>query len=257
MELEIALEIDMRIIPAIDIIDGKCVRLSKGDYDTKKIYNENPLEVAKSFEAHGIEYLHLVDLDGAKSSQIVNYKVLEQIASKTNLKIDFGGGLKSDADLKIAFESDANQITGGSIAIKQPEVFKSWIQQYGADKIILGADAMNEKVAISGWLEESKEEVIPFIQGYQKEGIQYVICTDISKDGMLEGPSFELYQRILDSDLSNRAESRLKLIASGGISTFDELPKLAELGCEGTIIGKAIYEGRITLKQLENYIINK
>ena len=247
----------MRIIPAIDIIDGKCVRLTKGDYDTKKIYNENPLEVAKSFEAHGIQFLHLVDLDGAKSSRIVNYKVLEQIASKTNLKIDFGGGLKSDSDLKIAFENGANQITGGSIAIKQPEVFKSWIQQYGADKIILGADAMNEKVAISGWLEESKEEVIPFIKSYQQEGIQYVICTDISKDGMLEGPSFELYQRILDSDLSNRAESRLKLIASGGISTFNELPKLAELGCEGTIIGKAIYEGRISLKQLEDYIINK
>ena len=241
----------MRIIPAIDIIEGKCVRLSKGDYDTKKIYNENPLEDAKSFEAHGIQYLHLVDLDGAKSSRIVNYKVLEQIASKTSLKIDFGGGLKSDSDLKIAFESGANQITGGSIAIKQPEVFKKWIQQFGADKIILGADAMNEKVAISGWLEESKEEVIPFIQNYQKEGIQYVICTDISKDGMLEGPSFELYQRILEQTKD------VKLIASGGISTFDELPKLAELGCEGTIIGKAIYEGRITLKQLENYIINK
>ena len=240
----------MRIIPAIDIIEGKCVRLSKGDYDTKKIYNENPLEVAKSFEAHGIEYLHLVDLDGAKSGQIVNYKVLEQIASKTNLKIDFGGGLKSDTNLKIAFESGANQITGGSIAIKQPEVFKSWIQQYGADKIILGADAMNEKVAISGWLEESKEEVIPFIQSYQQEGIQYVICTDISKDGMLEGPSFELYQRILEQTKD------LKLIASGGISTFDELPKLAELGCEGTIIGKAIYEGRISLKQLELFISN-
>ena len=240
----------MRIIPAIDIIDGKCVRLSKGDYDTKKIYNENPLEVAKSFEAHGIQYLHLVDLDGAKSSRIVNYKVLEQIASKTSLKIDFGGGLKSDDDLKIAFENGANQITGGSIAIKQPEVFKSWIQQYGADKIILGADAMNEKVAISGWLEESKEEVIPFIQNYQKEGIQYVICTDISKDGMLEGPNFELYQRILEQTKD------VKLIASGGISTFDELPKLAELGCEGIIIGKAIYEGRITLKQLEKYITN-
>ncbi len=241
----------MRIIPAIDIIDGKCVRLSKGDYDTKKIYNENPLEIAKSFEAHGIEYLHLVDLDGAKSSRIVNYKVLEQIASKTNLKIDFGGGLKSDTDLKIAFESGANQITGGSIAIKQPEVFKSWIQQYTVDKIILGADAMNEKVAISGWLEASKEEVIPFIQSYQKEGIQYVICTDISKDGMLEGPSFELYQRILEQT------QNVKLIASGGISTFDELPKLAKLGCEGTIIGKAIYEGRITLKQLENFITNR
>lgn len=240
----------MRIIPAIDIIEGKCVRLSKGDYDTKKIYNKNPLEVAKSFEAHGIQYLHLVDLDGAKSSRIVNYKVLEQIASKTSLKIDFGGGLKSDADLKIAFENGANQITGGSIAIKQPEVFKNWIQQYGADKIILGADATNEKIAISGWLEESKEEVIPFIQSYQQEGIQYVICTDISKDGMLEGPSFDLYQRILEQTKD------LKLIASGGISTFDELPKLAELGCEGTIIGKAIYEGRITLKQLENYILN-
>lgn len=241
----------MRIIPAIDIIEGKCVRLSKGDYDTKKIYNENPLEVAKSFEAHGIQYLHLVDLDGAKSNQILNYKILEQIASKTSLKIDFGGGLKSDADLKIAFESGANQITGGSIAIKQPDVFKKWVQQFGADKIILGADAMNEKVAISGWLEESKEEVIPFIQNYLNEGIQYVICTDISKDGMLEGPSFELYKRILEQTKD------VKLIASGGISTFDELPKLAELGCEGTIIGKAIYEGRITLKQLENYIINK
>lgn len=239
----------MRIIPAIDIIDGKCVRLSKGDYDTKKIYNENPLEVAKSFEAHGIQYLHLVDLDGAKSSKIVNHKVLEQIASKTSLKIDFGGGLKSDADLKIAFESGASQITGGSIAIKNPILFKEWIAQYGSDKIILGADANNEKVAISGWLEESKEDLIPFIHNYQENGIQYVICTDIAKDGMLEGPSFELYQKILSQT------NGLKLIASGGISTFDELPKLAEIGCEGTIIGKAIYEGRITLKQLENYII--
>lgn len=241
----------MRIIPAIDIIEGKCVRLSKGDYDTKKIYNENPLEVAKSFQDHGIQYLHLVDLDGAKSSKIVNHKVLEQIASKTSLKIDFGGGLKSDADLKIAFESGARQITGGSIAIKNSDIFKEWIAKYGADKIILGADANNEKVAISGWLEESKEDLIPFIQSYQKSGIQYVICTDIAKDGMLEGPSFDLYQKILAQT------NGLKLIASGGISTFDELPKLAEIGCEGTIIGKAIYEGRITLKQLENFIISK
>lgn len=240
----------MRIIPAIDIIDGKCVRLSKGDYDTKKIYNENPLEVAKSFENHGIQYLHLVDLDGAKSSQIVNHKILEQIASKTTLKIDFGGGLKSEADLKIAFESGASQITGGSIAIKNPILFKEWIAKYGSDKIILGADANNEKVAISGWLEESKEDLIPFIQSYQKNGIQYVICTDIAKDGMLEGPSFELYKKILSQT------NELKLIASGGISTFDELPKLGEMGCEGTIIGKAIYEGRITLKQLEQYIIS-
>jgi phosphoribosylformimino-5-aminoimidazole carboxamide ribotide isomerase len=241
----------MRIIPAIDIIDGKCVRLSKGDYDTKIIYNENPLEVAKSFEAHGIEYLHLVDLDGAKSSKIVNYKILEQIASQTKLKVDFGGGLKSDADLKIAFESGANQITGGSIAVKNREIFQKWISEYGSDKIILGADAKDEKIAVSGWLEDSDEDLIPFIQDYQTKGIQYVICTDIAKDGMLEGPSFDLYAKIL-------AEAKnVKLIASGGISTFDELPKLAELGCEGTIIGKAIYEGRITLKQLENYIIRK
>ena len=239
----------MRIIPAIDIIDGKCVRLSKGDYNTKIIYNENPLEVAKEFEAHGIEYLHLVDLDGAKSSQIVNYKILEQIASQTTLKIDFGGGLKSDADLKIAFDSGANQITGGSIAIKNRALFEKWIEEYGSDKIILGADANNEKVAISGWLEESDEDLIPFIQSYRVKGIQHVICTDIAKDGMLEGPSFDLYAKIL-------AEAKgIKLIASGGISTFDELPKLAELGCEGTIIGKAIYEGRITLKQLEEFII--
>ncbi|SFB29113.1 1-(5-phosphoribosyl)-5-[(5-phosphoribosylamino)methylideneamino] imidazole-4-carboxamide isomerase [Flavobacterium swingsii] len=240
----------MRIIPAIDIIEGKCVRLSKGDYNTKIIYNENPLEVAKEFEAHGIQYLHLVDLDGAKSSQIVNYKILEQIASQTSLKIDFGGGLKSDNDLRIAFESGANQITGGSIAVKNPGLFNEWIIKYGADKIILGADANNEKVAISGWLEESKEELIPFIQNYQNKGIQYVICTDINKDGMLEGPSFDLYAKILQK------AKGIKLIASGGISTFDELPKLAELGCEGTIIGKAIYENRITLKQLENFILS-
>jgi len=239
----------MRIIPAIDIIDGKCVRLSKGDYDTKIIYNENPLEVAKSFEAHGIEYLHLVDLDGAKSSKIVNYKILEQIATQTSLKIDFGGGLKSDDDLRIAFENGANQITGGSIAVKNRAIFEKWISEYGSDKIILGADAKDEKIAVSGWLEDSNEDLIPFIQNYQTKGIQYVICTDIAKDGMLEGPSFDLYGKIL-----NEAKG-IKLIASGGISTFDELPKLTELGCEGTIIGKAIYEGRITLKQLENYII--
>jgi phosphoribosylformimino-5-aminoimidazole carboxamide ribotide isomerase len=240
----------MRIIPAIDIIDGKCVRLSKGDYNTKIIYNENPLEVAKEFEAHGIQYLHLVDLDGAKSSQILNHKILEQIASQTSLKIDFGGGLKSDNDLRIAFESGANQITGGSIAVKNPNLFKTWISKYGAEKIILGADANNEKVAVLGWLEESKEDLIPFIENYQKSGIQYVICTDIAKDGMLQGPSFDLYTKILEQSKG------IKLIASGGISTFDELPKLAELGCEGTIIGKAIYENRITLKQLEGFILN-
>ncbi|WP_108804476.1 1-(5-phosphoribosyl)-5-[(5-phosphoribosylamino)methylideneamino]imidazole-4-carboxamide isomerase [Aquimarina sp. Aq107] len=241
----------MRIIPAIDIIDGKCVRLSKGDYDTKKIYNENPLEVAKEFEAHGIQYLHLVDLDGAKSKHIVNHKVLDQIASKTGLKIDFGGGLKTDEDLKIAFDSGANQITGGSIAVKNPDIFKSWLQKFGSDKIILGADAQHEKIAVSGWLEESDKELVPFVKEYKKEGVSYVICTDISKDGMLEGPSFDLYRKMLNEI------GDIKLIASGGISTFDELPKLAEIGCEGTIIGKAIYENRISLKQLENYILQK
>lgn len=240
----------MRIIPAIDIIEGKCVRLSKGDYATKKIYNENPLEVAKQFEASGIQYLHLVDLDGAKSSHIVNYRILEDIASKTGLKIDFGGGLKSDEDLKIAFESGASQITGGSIAVKDPEAFKKWLSTYGAEKIILGADAHHEKIAISGWQEASGKEVIPFIKSYQKEGVAYVICTDISKDGMLQGPSFELYKRIMDE------MPEIRLIASGGISHYDELPKLAELGCEGAILGKAIYEKRIGLKQLEDYILN-
>ncbi|UJH91552.1 1-(5-phosphoribosyl)-5-[(5-phosphoribosylamino)methylideneamino]imidazole-4-carboxamide isomerase [Antarcticibacterium sp. 1MA-6-2] len=245
----------MRIIPAIDIIDGKCVRLSKGDYSTKKIYNENPLEVAKEFEAHGINYLHLVDLDGAKSKEIVNHKVLEKIATQTGLKIDFGGGLKSDKDLEIAFESGANQVTGGSIAVKDPDTFISWLEKYGSEKIILGADANNEKVAISGWQEESSKKLIPFIQKYQQKGVKYVICTDISKDGMLEGPSFDLYRKILE--YTSEGNNGIKLIASGGISTFDELPRLAEIGCEGTIIGKAIYEGRISLQQLEKFIINQ
>ncbi|MHA6280642.1 1-(5-phosphoribosyl)-5-[(5-phosphoribosylamino)methylideneamino]imidazole-4-carboxamide isomerase [Salinimicrobium sp. CAU 1759] len=238
----------MRIIPAIDIIDGKCVRLSQGDYNSKKIYNENPLEVAKQFQDHGIQYLHLVDLDGAKSKHIVNYKVLEQIASGTNLKIDFGGGLKSDKDLEIAFNSGAAQITGGSIAVKDRETFLSWLEKYGSEKIILGADAKDEKVAVSGWLEESEEDLLPFIQRYHENGVQYVICTDIAKDGMLEGPSFDLYQKILREILD------VKLIASGGIAEFDDLPKLQEIGCEGAILGKAIYENRISLKQLEKFI---
>jgi len=244
----------LRIIPAIDIIDGKCVRLTKGDYNTKKIYNENPLEVAKEFEAAGIEFLHVVDLDGAKASKIINYKVLEQIASKTNLKIDFGGGLKSNKDLEIAFNSGANQITGGSIAVKNSDIFESWIEKYGAQKIILGADfypdSAGGKIATNGWQEESTLELIPFIKRYQDKGIQYVICTDISKDGMLQGPSFDVYKEILTE------VKDVKLIASGGISTFDELPRLAENGCEGVIIGKAIYEKKISLKQLEQYILN-
>lgn len=239
----------MRIIPAIDIIDGKCVRLSKGDYSTQKTYNENPLEVAKAYEDHGIEYLHLVDLDGAKSKHIVNHKVLETIATKTNLKIDFGGGLKSDDDLRIAFESGAKQITGGSIAVKDPDTFTSWIEHYGAEKIILGADVKGEYIATDGWLETSDQSLFDFLAHYQTKGIQHTICTDISKDGMLQGPSFDLYQKIL-------SETEVKLIASGGISQFDELPRLAEMGCEGTIIGKAIYENRISLKQLEQFIFS-
>lgn len=239
----------MRIIPAIDLIDGRCVRLSKGDYATQKIYNEHPLEVAKAFEDHGIQHLHLVDLDGAKSKHIVNHKVLEDIASKTSLKIDFGGGLKSDEDLKIAFESGAHQVTGGSIAVKEPGVFEQWIETYGSEKIILGADVQGERIATNGWLETSEHRLVDFVKDYHAKGIQYVICTDISKDGMLEGPSFEVYADLL------AAQSGIKLIASGGISSFDELPRLAAMGCEGTIIGKAIYENRITLAALENFIL--
>ncbi|MBK9590924.1 MAG: 1-(5-phosphoribosyl)-5-[(5-phosphoribosylamino)methylideneamino]imidazole-4-carboxamide isomerase [Crocinitomicaceae bacterium] len=234
----------MRIIPAIDIIDGKCVRLTKGDYSTQIIYNEDPLEVAKEFEANGIQYLHMVDLDGAKSSRIINQKVLERVSTNTKLKIDFGGGIKSDADIRIAFESGASQITGGSIAVKNRELFLDWIKRYGSDKIILGADCLNRKIATQGWLENSETDVVDFISDYQQKGIQYVICTDISKDGMLQGTSNELYKEILE-------KTSVKLIASGGVSSLDDLIKLKELGCEGAIIGKAIYEGRIKLNDLK------
>ncbi|MBC7523294.1 MAG: 1-(5-phosphoribosyl)-5-[(5-phosphoribosylamino)methylideneamino]imidazole-4-carboxamide isomerase [Flavobacterium sp.] len=233
----------MRIIPTIDIINGKCVRLSKGDYATQKIYNENPLEVAKYFEDCDVNYLHLVDLDGAKSNTIINHKTLYQIASKTNLKIDFGGGIKQNNDLKIAFENGANQITGGSIAYKNREVFLEWLQKFGAYKIILGADALNRKIATQGWLETSEIDVVDFISEYEKKGIQYVISTDIEKDGMLNGPSFGLYEEILKT-------SKVKLIASGGITTIDDVFKLKEMGCEAAIIGKAIYEKTIDLKKL-------
>ena len=244
----------MRIIPAIDIIEGKCVRLTKGDYDTKKIYNENPLEVAKAFEASGIEYLHLVDLDGAKAKHIVNYKVLELLASKTNLKIDFGGGLKSNEDLNIAFNSGAKQITGGSIAVNDRTTFEGWLSKYGAQKIILGADSNDGKIAINGWQDNSKEEVISFIKDYQRKHIQYVICTDISKDGMLEGPSIELYKMIIDECSNSSGAQSIKLIASGGVSEINDLEDLKTIGCEGVIIGKALYENRITLKELEKFI---
>jgi phosphoribosylformimino-5-aminoimidazole carboxamide ribotide isomerase len=233
----------MRIIPAIDIIDGKCVRLTKGDYETQKIYNENPLEVAKEFEANGINYLHLVDLDGAKSKHIVNYKILEKICQNTSLKVDFGGGIKSDEDVRIAFESGAHQITGGSIAVQNSILFLGWLNKYGSDRIILGADANNRKIAIQGWKENSEKDVIEFIADYSQKGISYVVCTDIAKDGMLQGTSNELYEEILD-------KTKVKLIASGGVSTMDDLIKLKEIGCEGAIVGKAIYENKISLIEL-------
>lgn len=235
----------MKIIPAIDIIDGKCVRLSKGDYGTKKIYNENPLEVAKEFESFGIKYLHLVDLDGAKSKHIVNQKVLENITNETSLEIDFGGGLKTIEDIEIAFNSGAKQITIGSIAVQNPEFCFDLIEKYGSEKIILGADCEDRKIKTSGWLEESNQDVIDFILDYQKKGIKNVICTDISKDGMLQGASTELYQEII-------AKTKIQLVASGGISCIEDIYKMKEIGCSGTIIGKAIYEGRILLKDLQN-----
>lgn len=240
----------MRIILAIDIIDGKCVRLTKGDYTTKKIYSEDPLEIAMAFEDHGIENLHLVDLDGAKAQKIINYKVLERIASKTNLHIDFGGGLKTDEDLKIAFESGAKQITGGSIAVKNRDLFLSWLKKYSSEQIILGADVKDKKIATSGWTETSDIEIESFIKHFSEEGIKYVISTDISKDGMLQGPSLKLYQEILDIN------PELKLIASGGISQLSDLDDVQQIGCEAVIIGKAIYENKISLKDLENFILN-
>lgn len=236
----------MKIIPAIDIIEGKCVRLTKGDYAEKKIYSEHPLEVAYRFEGAGLQYLHLVDLDGAKEQHIVNWKVLEKIAAKTSLKIDFGGGVKSDNDIRIAFESGASQVTGGSIAAKDKETFKRWIAEYGSEQIILGADVKDEKICVAGWQEDTGINLFDFVTDYQQHGIKYVICTDISKDGMLEGSSLELYKKI------KKKFPKIKLIASGGVSSIGELEKLTEMGIYGAIIGKAIYEGRIKLNEIAN-----
>lgn len=233
----------MKIIPAIDIIDGKCVRLSKGDYATKKVYNENPLEVAKEFEDFGIQYLHLVDLDGAKAQKIVNEKVIENIAKNTNLTIDFGGGIRSEEDLQKAFDSGAHKVTLGSIAVVNPELCLNWLEKFGAEKLILGADCLDRKIKTSGWLKGSEMEVVEFIQEYQKKGFREAVCTDISKDGMLQGPSTELYEEIIRN-------SEIELIASGGISSLEDVKKMKEIGCAGTIIGKAIYEGRIGLDEL-------
>jgi phosphoribosylformimino-5-aminoimidazole carboxamide ribotide isomerase len=238
----------MRIIPAIDIINGECVRLSKGDYNKKTVYSKNVLDVAKNFEDNGIQFLHLVDLDGAKQNRIINYKILEKISSQTNLIIDFGGGLKSEEDIKIAFENGAKQVTLGSVAVKNPELFLKSLEKYGSEKIILGADARKEKIAVSGWLEESQTNIYDFIKEKTESGIQYVISTDIDKDGMLEGPSFDLYEKIIGEN------PNIKLIASGGITSTNDLVQLKSLGCEGAIIGKALYENRITFNDLKLFL---
>lgn len=239
------------IIPAIDVIDSKCVRLNKGDYNQKKIYAEDPLEVAIMMQDAGCKRLHLVDLDGAKSNHIVNYKVLERIATKTNLIIDFGGGLKSDDDLRIAFDCGASMITGGSIAVKQPETFKSWIDTYGSEKIILGADARDGKISTSGWTNDSNHDIIPFIRNYMNQGITQVISTDINVDGMLSGPSVNLYKEILE------VMPELYLIASGGVSSMADIEALEQAEVPAVIVGKAIYEERISLKELEKFNLSR
>jgi phosphoribosylformimino-5-aminoimidazole carboxamide ribotide isomerase len=240
----------MQIIPAIDIIDGKCVRLTQGDFSQKKEYNSHPLDVAKTFEDAGLTRLHLVDLDGARQKKVVNYKVLETIASRTKLHIDFGGGIQSDDDIKIAFNSGARQVTGGSIAVKNKQLFEDWLKEWGSEKLILGADARNEKIAVSGWEETSDIWVYDFIEEWTEKGVQYVISTDVAKDGLLQGPSFELYTNILDKC------PNLKVIASGGVTSLDDLDKLQENKVWGAIIGKAIYEGNIKLKDLERFIVS-
>jgi len=237
----------IEIIPAIDLIDAKCVRLSQGDYNQKIIYNENPLEVAKMFEDAGIKRLHLVDLDGAKAKHIVNYKVLEAISTRTNLVIDFGGGLKSENDLRIAFLSGASMVTGGSIAVKDRETFLRWIEIYGSEKIILGADAKDKMIAVSGWQEVSELPILDFIESYTSCGIRKVISTDIARDGMLTGPSIDLYKEIIAKFPD------LELIASGGIATMKDIYDLDEMGVPGVITGKAIYEGRIKLEEIEQF----
>ena len=241
----------IEIIPAIDLIDGKCVRLSQGDYTQKIVYNENPLEVAKMFADTGIQRLHLVDLDGAKAHHIVNHHVLERITSSTDLIVDFGGGLKSDEDLRIAFECGASMVTGGSIAVKNPDIFSSWITKFGGEKIILGADVKDEKIAVGGWLETTEIDLMPFIKKFIEQGINKVICTDISKDGMLQGTAIELYKKILAS------QPNLYLIASGGVSSIKDVELLHESGIPSVIIGKAIYEGKIKLKELTKLIIKE
>jgi len=238
----------MEIIPAIDIIGGKCVRLTQGDYDSKKVYHDDPLDAARMFEDWGLKRLHLVDLDGAREGKIRNYKIIEKLASKTSLVLDFGGGLKSDEDVYIAFESGAAMVTGGSIAVKDPELFLGWLTRYGSDRILLGADHKEGKIAVSGWEETSEQELLEFIRDYKEKGIKQVISTDISKDGMLAGPSMDSYREILDE------VSGIHLVASGGVSGPDDLYLLDEAGLHGVIIGKAIYEGRISDRDIGNFL---
>lgn len=241
----------IELVPAIDMIEGKCVRLTQGDYDTQKIYNESPLEVAKQFQDAGVTRLHMVDLDGAKAGHIVNYRMLEKVASHTDLSIDFGGGLKSDDDLHIAFDCGAQMVTGGSIAVKNPDLFLSWITRYGSERIILGADAKEKKIAISGWEEGTAIDLIPFIKDYQSKGISKVICTDIARDGMLQGPAVKLYQEM------QQEMPGLYVIASGGVSSMGDIERLEEANIPAVIFGKAIYEGQISLKEIETFIVRK
>lgn len=233
----------MRIILAIDIIGGKCVRLTRGDFRTKKVYNEDPLEIARQIEDNGLHYLHLVDLDGARNKKIENLKVLEKIAWKTSLKVDFGGGLRSYEDLITVFNAGARQVTTGSVAASDPDLFLEWLAKFGQEKLILGADCINRKISAAGWLEKTDKDVVSFISDYRSKGVKYTICTDIRKDGMLQGPSTDLYKDILN-------EVKISLIASGGISSLKDIEDLRGAGCEGAIIGKAFYEGKITLKEL-------
>jgi len=237
----------MEIIPAIDIIEGKCVRLTQGDYEQKKIYNEHPLEIAKQFEDVGLKRLHLVDLDGAKAGAVRNWKVLETLASKTSLIIDFGGGIKKEEDVKIVFNSGAALATVGSLAVKNEEEFVKWLLLFGTDKFLLGADVKEEKIAVSGWLEKTDIWIYDFIQKYIEHGVQQIFCTDVSKDGKLEGPSIDLYKNIINKF------PELHFIASGGVSSLKNLEELKEIGCKGIIVGKAIYENRISLTDLKNF----
>ncbi|HEY1872475.1 MAG TPA: 1-(5-phosphoribosyl)-5-[(5-phosphoribosylamino)methylideneamino]imidazole-4-carboxamide isomerase [Chitinophagaceae bacterium] len=236
------------IIPAIDIIDGKCVRLEQGDYNKISLYHKEPLEVAKKFEDAGLKRLHLVDLDGARAGEVKNWKVLETIAGKTSLVIDFGGGIKTEKDVSIAFNSGAEIATVGSIAVKNEEELVKWLLKFGADKFLLGADVKNEKIAVSGWQEETKIWVYDFIQKWMSNGVKQIFCTDVSKDGKLEGPAIDLYKNIMSKF------PELFFIASGGVSSVDDLKRLEEIGCKGTIVGKAIYENKISMTDLK--IIN-